>query len=637
MTDIPRDDTSVILEYLLSTDDVLNIIGLPFIKTVNGRVAVLTDLGSQPPKTYTMLDPVEFKTFGSCDDDSIIALKDLPPHVTNTLQSRGPKFINVENLGSEQIVEYLTLYPTGLVLKSVQEVVRWLSKFWEWMSTYSDRTDLYLKIKPLSILPTTHGLKTAETVLFKSRGEHPLNIRHLSSLGIVFLDAGVTEAAQTVITSHGILKTINQDIHTLLDLLPSDPSTLALDKHTSSFILKFISVRVSAACASHGFFNEEQIQRLKKLPIYPVFVSSNNTSPVYNWTSIPDGYSIRTISRPGFLPVIEKIVFVEAQLLTSPLLGYLQPDHSYPLSDVQFLALTFEHFTAQSTSLQSLVLQHLVHRQRQLPPSLLSSLVEIAFVVSIDGLKRKPGEVVDPTSPIACLFEGDSARRVRTVNVSEQAIVKSLQSMRLMQHALTISMIEERIRFLSVSHSSLTSINLSRSLLRVMESTNFDCSGLSLVPGQKWLPTDRGLCVPEECRDGERTLRNLFDEVLGVLEQGIQIPHSLRSVFNWDRPIETATIIKQLDQVLNKTQVDHTYEKVVDIIKELSGRDCSDSDLATLRSITAERKWVPTSRGQLARTVDAVFSPIAEAGFEHISHISTNARKFLFNLGCSEE
>ena len=636
MTDISRDDISVVLEYLLSTDDVLNIIGLPFIKTVSGRVAVLTALDSQPPKTYTMLDRVEFSVFGSCDDDSIIALKDLPPHVTKSLQSFGPKFINVENLGSERIVEYLTLYPTRLILESV---VKWLSIFWVWMSTYSDRTDLYSKIKHLLILPTTHGLKTAETVLFKSRGEHPVNIRNLSSLGIVFLDAGVTEAAQTVIASHGLLKIINQDIHTLLDSLPSDPSTLSLDKGTSSFILKFISVRVSAACASQGKFNEEQIQRLKKLPIYPVFVSSDNTSPIYNWTSIPDGYSIRTISRPSFVPMIENIVFADAQLLMSAesLLGYIQPEKSHTLPEAQFLALTFEHFTAQSNTLQAAALQYLVHRQRHLPPSLLSSLVEITCVVSIDGLKRKPGEVVDPASPIACLFEGDSARQVRTVNGSEQTIVKSLQSMRLMQHALTISMVEERIGFISANHLSPTSINLSRSLLAVIKSTHFDCSGLSLVPGQKWLPTDRGLCVPEECRDGERNRRNLFDEVLGILEQGIQIPHSLRSVFNWDRPIETSTIIKQLDRVLNKIQVDDTHEKVVDIIKELSGRDCSDSDLDTLRSITAERKWVPTTRGELARTVDATFSPIAEAGFEQILYISTKARKFLFDLGCSDE
>lgn len=634
MTDIPRDDTSVVLEYLLSTDDVLNIVGLPFIKTVNGRVAVLTALDSRPPKTYTMLDRVDFSVFGSCDDDSIVDLKDLSLPVAISLQSRGPKFINVENLGSERIVGYLTLYPT--VLERVQ-VIKWLSKFWVWMSTYSDRKDLYTKIKHLFILPTTHGLKTAENVLFKSRGEHPVNIQHLSSLGIVFLDAGVTDAAQTVIASHGLLKIINQDIHTLLDSLPSDPSTLSLDKNTPSFILKFISVRVSAACDSHGPFNEEQIQRLKKLPIYPVFVSSDNTSPMYNWTSIPDGYSIRTIFKPGFLPVVENFVFADAQLLPSSLLGYLQSDHSHPLSEVQFLTLTFEHFTAQSTGLQAVVLQHLVQRQRQLPLSLFSRFVDIAFVVSIDGLKRKPGEVVDPASPIACLFEGDSARQARSVNGSEQAIVKSLQSMRLMQHTLTISMIEERIAFISANHSSSTSINLSRSLLRVIQSTHFNCSGLALVPGQKWLPTDRGLCVPEECHDGDRNCRNLFDEVLGVLEPGIQIPQSLRSVFNWDRPIETAIIIEQLDQVLDKIQLDDTYEKVVEIIKELSGRDCSDSDLVSLRSITAERKWVPTSRGQLARTVDAVFSPNTEAGFEEVLYIGTKARKFLFDLGCSDE
>src|SRR5271154_3802621 len=103
LTNIPQEDTLVVLEYLLSTDNILNIIGLPFIKTVSGRMAVLTALNSQPPKTYTMLDRGEFGVFGSCDDDSIISLKDLPSHVAKSLQSCGPQFINVENLGSERI------------------------------------------------------------------------------------------------------------------------------------------------------------------------------------------------------------------------------------------------------------------------------------------------------------------------------------------------------------------------------------------------------------------------------------------------------------------------------------------------------------------------------------------------------
>ena len=641
--DIPQEDIFIVLEYLLSTDNVLNIVGLPFIKTISGCKAVLTALNSQPSQTYTMLNRGESSVFGSCDD-SIIALKDLPSRVAKILQSCGPKFINVENLGSERIVEYLKLYLNRLGLgvsciKTDHRVVQWLSIFWVWMSTYSDRTGLYLKIKHLLLLPTTQGLKTAETTLFKSRGEHPVYIEHLSSLGVVFLDSGVTETAQAVIASYGLLKSIKQDLHDLLDSLPLNPSSLSLGKGTPSHILGFISAQAPAACASQPF-NESQIQRLKILPIYPVLVSSSTTSLTHSWTSIPEGYSIRTVSRPNFLPLVENFVFVEAQFLTSPLLGYLQPDKPYPLSEVEFLALTLEHFTAQSTTLQAVVLQNLVHRQRQLPPSLFNSLVEIAFVVSIDGLKRKPGEVVDPDSQIACLFEGDSARQVQRANRAEQAIVGSLHSLHLMQHSLTIPVIEERIRFISANHSSPTSINLSRSLLSVIQSTHFDCSGLSLVSEQKWIPSNRGLCPPEECRDGERNCRDLFDEVLGVLEQGIQIPYSLRTAFGWDRPIEFATLIKQFDRVLNKiqVQVDGMHEKVVDIIKEMSGRDYTDSDLVTLRSITAERKWVPTSRGQLARTIDAVFTlPIAETGFEQILFISMKAHKFLLGLGCSEK
>lgn len=636
MTDIPQEDTFVVLEYLLSTDNVLNITGLPFIKTVSGQVAALFASKSNPSKTYTMLDRAEFDVFGSCDDNSIIVLKEFPSPVAKSLQSHGPKFINVENLGSKQIVQYLTLYPNrlGLDLSLVRtdpRAVKWLSIFWLWMSTYSDRADLYPKIKHLYLLPSTQGLKTAETALFKSRGEHPINVEHLASVDIAFLDADVTSAAQTVIASYGLLKSI-KDIHTLLDSLPSDTSHLSLNKDAPPTILRFISTHAPAACASrNSLFNEEQIQRLKGLPIYPVFVSSDTIIR----TSIPDKCSIRAISKPTFLPVIEGIVFVEAQLLTFPLLGYLEPNNSEPLSDAPFLDLVFTHFIAQTDSLQASVLQHLVRRRHSLPPSLIDRLVNITFVVSIDGLKRKPGEVIDPLSPIACLYEGDSARQVRTANNSEQSIVGSLRSMQLMQHSLTTPMVQERIEFISTNHSCAASIDLSRSLLAVIRSTHFDCSRLQMVSGQKWLPTNKGLCVPEECRDGVQNQQNLFDEVLAVLEHGIQIPLSLRTAFGWDKPIEIKTIIEQFNRVLNKSGDIH--EKVVDIIKELSGRDCDSSNLVTLRSVTAERKWVPTANGQLARTIDAVFScPIVEAGFEQILPINPNARKFLLVMGCSE-
>jgi hypothetical protein len=103
-----RGDQKLLLEYLLSTDNVLNICGLPLIPHCKWQEG--GDIQCQGDPLYTMLTRSEFNIFGPCDDLAI-PLHQLPPHVEDILLKLGPSSINVQRLSVPRIVEYLSTYP----------------------------------------------------------------------------------------------------------------------------------------------------------------------------------------------------------------------------------------------------------------------------------------------------------------------------------------------------------------------------------------------------------------------------------------------------------------------------------------------------------------------------------------------
>ncbi|KDR71813.1 hypothetical protein GALMADRAFT_253570 [Galerina marginata CBS 339.88] len=635
-----KEDLLVVLGYLLSSSNILNIIGLPLVPISCGENVALLPKDAAL-KTHTMMNRVEFNVFGACDD-SAIDLHSLPRPIADVLRIHGPKALNVETLAATHIVDYLTIYPNRMGLdlslkKTDARVIIWLSVYWEWMNIYEHKDELFAQTRHLYLLPTTRGLRKAETPVFRSRGEHPNSVQHLSALGIPFLDADLSVTAHTVLSTLRLLKSIS-DIHSLLDAVPLLPPVDAqpLSQESCTTILKHISSRAQGSCILQGAFSREQIRRLRCLPIFPmVSYPAGSSVLVTEWTDIPDGLTLKSVEHPPFLPSIPNVGFVQLPTIARGILGYLEQDSSLHghLSGLDVLSLTAENFTAQLDYVHAAALDYIVQNRYNVAPIILNTVRDAEFVTVKDGSKKKATNIIDPGSKLAPLYEENPECQPNDTTVFEKSIIRSLQSLHLMQRVLTTDVVQERINFISSNSSAPKSVNLSRSLLSLIAIERFDCSRLKVSPEQRWLPTEQGLRGPEECRDPSTLSPYFFDRVLSVLEP-FSIPSSLRRVLGWDQPLAADILIKQLDRVLDNPE--DAFPNVLEIVKELSARNLTDGDFGTLQVVTSDRRWVPTTEMRLSETRNAVFVvPVIESGFHQALSIDSRMQSFLLRMGCT--
>ncbi|KIM37442.1 hypothetical protein M413DRAFT_30903 [Hebeloma cylindrosporum] len=615
----PKEVKSVILEYLISNRNLLNLVGLPVTPVVGGGFVVLRP--SPSDFAHVLLNRAEYDTFGSCDDNSI-ALHLLPPHISDLLRTKGPGLVNVEPLAIPRIVDYLTQYPNqfGLELSRVRtdpKAVEWLSKFWVWFNTYGLRVVLFPKLRPLFLLPSTDGLRSADKALFKSRAEHPFTIKHLSALGVPFFHAELSEQAQIVLRNHGLLKYVS-DVYALLDSIPSGfSSATPLSKDTCIAILKHIS---SYAKISGTPFSPEQVLRLRSLPIYPIAdFSSTSQALSITWARIPDGLSPRSISSPSFLPRIDGVVFVQLTQIAPDILNYIDASNPGQLSDVLLLRLTVDNFVQQPDYVQAAALNYIVSHLQHIAPATIQVLREKPFVLLKDGTRKRPGDVVDPVSDLAPLYVDNLAYEPSLSTASEKAI--------------------ERITYISSlpSSSSSRAEELAGVLLSLVCSTSLDYSQLNIPPTRRWLPTNQGLRGSGECREATVPL-HLFDKVLAVLTSPCNVPSGLRKAFRWDQPLGVDVLMKQLGRVLEgPSGDDERFPVVLDIIKELASRNVSDVELVSLQEVTLGKKWVPANNRNLAEVTSVVFSPPgAESGFYQSYPFGQKEKELLRRLGCTD-
>ncbi|KJA15458.1 hypothetical protein HYPSUDRAFT_172585 [Hypholoma sublateritium FD-334 SS-4] len=636
------DDINIISEYLLSNNDVLNVVGLPIFRLANDTIVALSPLEKQEA-AFVLFDRKAFDVFGACDDHAI-RLDLLPKIVAETIRDLGPKKLNVEVLKVPKIVQYLTIYPNRLGLDvsagtTDPRALKWLSEYWIWQETFALKDELYSKIQGLYLLPSSRGLRRADSPLFLSRGAHPTSVRHLSSLGIPFLEDKLSDRAQSILIVYGLLKSIT-DIWAILDSLPAsfDPS-LALSRDASTAILTHLANSISTSRAMNSDLEPDRIRQLKSLPIYPIAeFPPSSRAIVITCRSLPDGDKIRAIGAPSFLPTISGTSFVQFpahNALAMSILHYIESPTSRVLSDQELLVLTVENLLDQPDHIHAAILSYMEIHRRQVPPFVLDMLKQVAFVAVLDGSRRQPKDVIDPFSPIAPLYATSPERNARKTNPSDQAIIQALHSLKLMQHTLTVDIVQDRIGYVASTPSSSLSISLSRNLLTLVSQTHLDYTKLIISPEQRWLPTSQGLRGSAECRDTAQLSRHLFDEVLAILES-FDLPRSLRQALGWDQPLPTHVLFQQLAKVLGNDG--DIFSVVCDIIKQIGRRVLNDDELERLKDITQNRKWVPTSDGQLSDSSSAIFSkPVPDSGFFQIFHADGQTMALLRKLGCSDK
>lgn len=582
-----------------------------------------------------MLTRSEFDVFGACDD-SAIPLHQLQPQVQDTLLRLGPSTINVQKLAIPRIVEYLSIYPNRLGLyysesKMNVSAVRWLSKFWEWMNKYEQRDELFAQIRNLFLLPSTNGLRRADSELFKLRGEHPARTMGYVALGLPFLASDFSEAAHAALQHFHLVKLI-WDIPAVLDSLSSIRLNETPQPECEN-ILRHLELGLSDS------IGEKRIRGLRNLPIFPVLTYSttgNSSGVTTSWTAIPQGHTIRSLGRPNFVPSINGVSFIGLNNIAPGIVKFLEPSHPSFISENDLVELAIENFTTQPSHLQLTLLRHITQYQHRTFPAIIAKLRTQLFVIAEDGRYHVPGDIVDPDSDIDSLYIGCPEYRPSTLDYLWLQGSQCLRSLNLLRAHLTPEIISERIKYISSRHTSDNAFLISRNMLLLLGSSNLDFSLVQGISEKKWLPTNKGICSADECRYAGVVPLALFDKVLAVLLvlEPFNMPLSLRTAIGWDKPLPIKLLIEQLISVLNATS---SYDAVYEIVKEFGRRKWNDEDLDSLEKAIRDRQWIPTTDGILADIKSSVFKPptMINSGFCQI-RADLKAESVLRRIGCTD-
>ena len=208
-----------------------------------------------------------------------------------------------------------------------------------------------------------------------------------------------------------------------------------------------------------------------------------------------------------------------------------------------------------------------------------------------------------------------------------------------MKTVLTADLVQERISYISSQFASSQAVTTSHALLTLMNEPNFTCSGLSIDPTMRWLPTREGLINSKKSINSGRGDSDLFDEVLITLDESISISPSFRALLNWDLPLHLDVLTEQSGCLLGASDPKSQYHKVTRIIRELASHQLSDRDLRDIHRAAAGRPWILTKSGTLAPPSRAVFATVPDSsGFHEIGFSKTKDEiyQFFLRIGCQD-
>ncbi|KAJ7262754.1 hypothetical protein B0H12DRAFT_1104316 [Mycena haematopus] len=653
-------DRTALLEYLLQTNRLEYILGLPLIPLVNGFMAPVRR-GAAP--AHTMLGQAEYDVFKTLDESAMF-LPSIPAHLRDLF--RDSSTLNISILSPEKVASYLQSSPVGFDLSQRHEgklddaIVRWLGAFWAWLGTWPARDTLFSQIHTLFIVPTHTGLESPEIGVFSELGVDPVLVSIFRELGLAFLHPAFSADARKGLAYYPLVLKGLTDIHLVLDRMKSGlnlrlekDEAYALSNHVLDCVLQSAQQRP---------LDDNQRYNLRSLPIFPlltpsVIVMQEKSPKVLSGFRLPSLHrKSKSVSLPALdyivesatvlgipsgttlpLPIASGVVYLDGANVNLALLPQLAPSNSNPLSSSDILALALEHFALQSKSLQSRFLDFMVQSRDALPPALSKSLQTVVFIPVLDGTLQSPAHVIDPARPDLVAIYSESKDRIPTMQAYDMPILRHLRSLKLLTATLTVDLVAERIQFISSRSASSEARLLTAQLLSMLYTSSLDCTSLEIPLEAKWLPTASGLVGRGECFDAAQQ-SELFDEVVPVLDQDVKLSQSLRTALGWDQPISMSILMGQLRAIIRSGHA--STLKLDCLIKEFSARTLSEADLTELASITFGRPWIPIASNRLAPTNHAVFtSTFGLAGFYQIPFSladQPHVRRFLLQMGCSE-
>lgn len=551
--------------------------------------------------SHVFLNDQEVAAFRSCDT-RIVPSSRFPADFV----SLAPQALDVGDLGPADVVRFCS---ASMSLPDAERV-RWMHAFWTWMASWSQREQAFDGLKFLPILPEEGGnFAQLSSALFDTTRVDDRLRAILSHFGLRFLDHTFPDAPRALLTQRGVVKDPG-DVALLLLHLQAQRSQgvdnldiIALAQH----IMR---------CLASSLTSLTNLQRnsLRQLPIFPVLspFTSPDTSqkhPMFtNVTSrskllIFDVDQAHILKEKGtnLLPVLSNVTFIarrHAAIEFSMLVSKADPSTTNVIAELDVISRAVSNLPTQRKIFQVAFLRKIASHSHQLCSELLESLQKTAFVPSHTGQLIAPQDVVDPKTDIASLFSKEDSRFPRLLGPDDCHIVDSLRTLRLLRTTLTDEIIRDRLDV--IERSPLLMRSCAEKLLKYLDHSRYNCSNLRSELGRCWLPTDKGLKKPSDCRDGSAN-RALFDHVLGVLDVVTEVKSpSLRVALRWDIPLPLNVIQDQLSRIL-ESKKDDTFNRCFVILAELGCRvkELTPEVIECLRDITACHQWIPTTDSSL--------------------------------------
>ena len=626
-----------LLEYLLSTNTIENIVGISLIEQVDGSIISLSRRGDTP-SNHVLLEPQDQEVFCHFDPRAILVAT-LPgiaiPHLKSTT------LLDVEPLKANHVMSYVGRAPSyfGLPAETSSgisdEYTGWVSKFLEWIhhSPLKNALRGWLRDRPL--LPVDGGqLKMISNLIFSPKHTYTNDglVQFLQRLGFSFLHPGISDPAQQYLDPH--LKSLDNPRHVLTSLPSFDQGLSTPD---------VVSLQDYILSHGHVARKDQVIQSiLRKLPIYdhmnptnPSLPEPSNPAPNYStsWSRIPDDSKIRVVVvSPDIplLPIAPNIFFTSHLSLVQILYPKL-----VTVSDTDILKLAIHNFQSQPPELQARFLDQLT--TTHIPKNSLSNLQSIPFLLGADGRLHAPRSLVDPTSKFANLLPPDSPRLPQYRTTPQHKIIASLRHLSLLPDALTMEIFQEIVDVIVTKQD----IRLSNSLLDFLDDDTTSWSLPNLLLDHKWLETTNGLSSPNGSHGHQ--FAELCNNVLPILKRArsIQSSRLLRDL-HWDTPPTLQVVMAQFKALVNKS--DPSCPELLPVTSFLGsnlGELSRSGQLQELEQSVKGRSWVPTHGSTLTSTTFAIFKQdLAYHPFKYITSQFTddgNARSFLQAMGCKEE
>jgi len=631
-----RNKRHLLLDYLLSTDKVENIIDIPLVEQVDGSVIALSRR-TDTSLNHILLEELDQAIFHQFDPHAIpITKMNLPSTVIQLLKST--TLLDVEPLGVDHIISYITRVPChfgpfpGVSSGISIQYISWVSKFFEWLQHSPLENILHGHLHGYSLLPVNSGqLKPISSGVFSTNHtrNHDGLVQLLQHLGLSFLHPGISALAQKYLDPH--LKSLNNPHDVLTSLPPlhkqlSGPETCSLQDYILSH--KWTIQKDQAILAI-----------LRALPIYNHMVPSNlslpqPSNPITNylteWSSIPDGVVIRVVAPSvTLLPIVPNTFFTSQLSLVQVL------DQALGVtSNLDILQLVIHHFQFQPLDLQAKFLEQL--STTHIPSTFLSHLQSIPFILGADGELHAPQVLVDPTNQLAGLLPPDSPRLPQYQTTSQQRMVGSLQSLSLLSNTLTVEIFQEIVGIITSKQDT----QLSNLLLDFLDDiTSWSIPNLLL--DCPWLDTTHGLASPASSHDHH--FAELCNRVLPLPKRVKRIQsQKLLHALHWNTPPTLQVVVTQFRALV--TEGNPSCPELFPVTSFLGSHleELSNSgQLQELEQYIKGRIWVPTYGSTLTSTAFATFKQdLVIHPFKQITSLfadNRDARSFLQAMGCMEE